>query len=888
MDTNSDHSLKRKQLSVLDFFNKKTIKPNNDITCEPSQSQSPDSQELILSLNTTSTINTENEKEPIGPIAQQSEPEQHMPNEFLGNENVPTDNVSAVDLSNSIDIGYFINSDSGIDDHTKFGLLEHCWKPYKSFQYPFSCHSKQGRDERRYLRPNHFDQYPWLIYSESKSGLFCKYCTLFLVHNKGGKQKSEPLKKLVTTPLTKYAKLLGKDGDLEVHNNNLYHREAVTRATDFIKTYRSRDKQICNLINSERLRQVEENRKRLKPIVETIIFMGRQNIALRGHRDDGNLIATDSMSCVNEGNFREMLKYRIKSGDTVLENHLKNTSSRATYISHKTQNELIDLCSKEILGFILDDVKKSKYFSIIFDETTDISHISQMSLTIRNVNENNEVHERFIGFLNCHDHVYNHDQNKQSNADLDIHLLNENQMNQNDLPKSEPKLTGEILGNTVISVLLDMSMDLSNCVGIGTDGCAVMTSLVRGAVQQIQKTAKYAVHTPCANHALNLSISKSSNVQSVRNSVGIVQEILTFFNSSSKRSYILKNVLKGNKRTLSSLCETRWIERHDSFIQFQTCLPEIIEALTSISEWNDAVSSSKSKTLLAAICNCEFILTLYTLSMVLSVTLPASRALQGVNQDVVTATRCIEEHIIGVLKDKRKNCDVGFKNIFEDCKTIMEKLDIDIKLPRITKRQANRSNIPSSSPEEYFRLTLYIPLLENVLEDLRARFLDKKNKTVCLIIQLMPCYVVDIAEDVINEIIQVIKEYYSEFRELDTNSITLRGEIELWKSKWIKCKTEGLEVPKRALLALEECHSLLFPNIRQILIIVATLPVSVASAERSFSTLRRLKTWLRSQMGQNRLTGLALLHIHRDIPVSTDNVIDRFASVHKRNIDFIL
>lgn len=38
---------------------------------------------------------------------------------------------------------------------------------------------------------------------------------------------------------------------------------------------------------------------------------------------------------------------------------------------------------------------------------------------------------------------------------------------------------------------------------------------------------------------------------------------------------------------------------------------------------------------------------------------------------------------------------------------------------------------------------------------------------------------------------------------------------------------------------IDECHPVLFPTIRQILVLLATLPVSIASAERSFSTLRR-------------------------------------------------
>ena len=49
-------------------------------------------------------------------------------------------------------------------------------------------------------------------------------------------------------------------------------------------------------------------------------------------------------------------------------------------------------------------------------------------------------------------------------------------------------------------------------------------------------------------------------------------------------------------------------------------------------------------------------------------------------------------------------------------------------------------------------------------------------------------------------------------------------------------------------------------KIRQLLLVV---PATAAGAERLFSSLRRLKTWLRKTMTQTRLTHLALLHCHR-------------------------
>jgi hAT family C-terminal dimerisation region len=76
---------------------------------------------------------------------------------------------------------------------------------------------------------------------------------------------------------------------------------------------------------------------------------------------------------------------------------------------------------------------------------------------------------------------------------------------------------------------------------------------------------------------------------------------------------------------------------------------------------------------------------------------------------------------------------------------------------------------------------------------------------------------------------------------------------------------------------LAACDESAYPLIHILLTILLTLPVSTTSAERSFSTLRRPKTLMRSRMGEERLTGLAMLNVQRDITVSVDSVIDRFA-----------
>lgn len=56
----------------------------------------------------------------------------------------------------------------------------------------------------------------------------------------------------------------------------------------------------------------------------------------------------------------------------------------------------------------------------------------------------------------------------------------------------------------------------------------------------------------------------------------------------------------------------------------------------------------------------------------------------------------------------------------------------------------------------------------------------------------------------------------------------------------------------------------LIPNLMTLLKILLTFPSSGAAAERSFSALKRLKTYLRSTMSQQRLSELSLLHVHKD------------------------
>ena len=81
-----------------------------------------------------------------------------------------------------------------------------------------------------------------------------------------------------------------------------------------------------------------------------------------------------------------------------------------------------------------------------------------------------------------------------------------------------------------------------------------------------------------------------------------------------------------------------------------------------------------------------------------------------------------------------------------------------------------------------------------------------------------------------------------------------------------------------------------YPNIHIALRIFLTLPVTVASNERSFSKLKLIKTYLSSTMGQMRLTSLGKLSIENEVAsaIYFNDVIDDFASVNARRQKLLL
>lgn len=92
------------------------------------------------------------------------------------------------------------------------------------------------------------------------------------------------------------------------------------------------------------------------------------------------------------------MQYRAK-GDVFLQNVLEATDTHVKYLSPGIQNELINICNEIILKKIVAKVNEAQCFSILADETTDISTREQLTLCVRYVDSSGNLNEDFLKFI---------------------------------------------------------------------------------------------------------------------------------------------------------------------------------------------------------------------------------------------------------------------------------------------------------------------------------------------------------------------------------------------------------------------------------------------------------------------------------------------------------
>lgn len=188
--------------------------------------------------------------------------------------NCSVNNVASVSSTHHhlhpTDIDCLINNAAAVHDPSAF---ENISIPPPNFKFPGTTRQQTVRGvsttyELKFQR-KWFDDFDWLVYSQ-KDYAACKFCVFFAKNNRT--YSKETLGALVCGSFKnwKRARELFRD-----HQVTSYHLNSVKDAERYSHALNNPELSIVNCIEKDRLVQAQQNRMRLKPIIETIIFCGR-------------------------------------------------------------------------------------------------------------------------------------------------------------------------------------------------------------------------------------------------------------------------------------------------------------------------------------------------------------------------------------------------------------------------------------------------------------------------------------------------------------------------------------------------------------------------------------------------------------------------------------
>lgn len=509
----------------------------------------------------------------------------------------------------------------------------------------------------------------------------------------------------------------------------------------------------------------------------------------------------ESASSCNKGNFLELVDLLAKY-DGNLETHLQSTSgSSFTGLSNRTQNDLISSVASVMYDEIKKEITQTDFVSIMVDETPDVSGREQLVLVLRYFRDS-EVVDRFIKYI--------------------------------DVSSDRTAVT---LSSIIINVLEEFNC-LNKVVAQTYDGASVLSSEVNGVQSIIRQQCPLAMYVWCSAHVLNLILSKSfERVSETKRFFSTVRALANFFHSSTKRTAQYNEYAQ--MRKLPRVAETRWSYHSRTINVIATHLQNLIGMFDHMQE-NDEKWDGETLRLVSSFLNnlkeFEFNFFLNTFSEIFSETDILYEILQKKTSDIVYCVKKINE-FENFMEQYRTKFDIKYNTTLEsNCDRPKRKRGVD-------------------DVQQYYRRVFY-DIVDNVLNECRSRYKNLKDLKFfnLLSYEYYTMYCNNFPEQ---SVVELINSHEHSF-----NVDRLRNELRcVYKSDELKTL--------RIFDLIQNLHTnnltAIFPEVYKLAKLIVTIPVSSASAERSFSCLKRIHTYLRNTQNQSRLTDLSMISIEKEL-----------------------
>ena len=458
--------------------------------------------------------------------------------------------------------------------------------------------------------------------------------------------------------------------------------------------------------------------------------------------------------------------------------------------------------------------------------------------------------------------------------------------------------TAKGLADLVAAWRIDHGFDLAKIRGQGYDGASVMSGKV-GGVQKLfrdivnRHSGGVEVIVPfvhCAAHNLNLVNDAAEATGEGINFFGAINEIFNFFGRSLNRWAELALTEDGmHKLKLKKLCATRWASRIDAVRALKNRYADILKVLARISlTTKDAKERADATGLRKNMDNYDFVVCIVVWERILTSLYRASQKLQASNTDLSVSVRLLSA-AHGDLKHLRESWD----DVLLTANALSSAWGIQSEFKKKRQRCAKRFHDELSmdcrlaDATQAFKVNVFYKILDVAIGQLEWRFEGQQlvaglfsfifPKTMLKLTDaelesnaesLRKAFPPDIGDDLISEVRSFRRgSFRREFRDELTSCESVKDVLTL-------------------LLSSSMLSSL--PELGAACVLFCTLPVTVAEAERSFSKLKLIKTYLRSTIAQERLDSLAIISIENEAARALDlaELVDQFAAAKARKRKF--
>ncbi|XP_076038009.1 zinc finger MYM-type protein 1-like [Oratosquilla oratoria] len=359
-----------------------------------------------------------------------------------------------------------------------------------------------------------------------------------------------------------------------------------------------------------------------------------------------------------------------------------------------------------------------------------------------------------------------------------------------------------------------------------------------------------------------------------------------------KEPEVLVSIMKD--LTIKPLSETRWESRIDALKPLRYHLADIYDALLEIYEDTNLKGSSGSSTrveakeLADAVSKYEFAVSLATWYNILFEVNITSKHLQDKDADLNSATKQLEATKSYLLSCR---CDDGFQKVLVDATEVAQELEIEPQFEKKQSRKRQKKRLfdyeaheeSLEDPSQTFKVEFYYSVLDMAIQSVEERF-HQLHSYKAIFGFLYDIHGIKYAPnaDILHDC-QNLEKSLTHNGHHDIDARDLCSELKAVS----RCLTKPM-LPQAALCFISEQKLQdSVPNVVIALRILLTLPVSVASGERSFSKLKLINTYLRSTMLQQRLVGLATISIENEEASNLNlaELVGKFASLKARRVE---